>query len=309
MIIIDAYNVLHQTGVLPPRLAGMEVPGLIRLIGTSRYARERITIVCDGGGGTTASGASRGLVRVLFSGHDAEADDLIEGLIDRFGHGGALTVVSSDKRLRRAARRRGAESVESGDFLRQLAADADRAARGQLPAFATAIPLDRYSVDHWLHEFGLPAPETRGASAASAPPPPVSPAGPDAPPPRAPGLRPSPRRAASELRAHTGGAKPFGERLTVPIVPLHRMPPAASPQPVAPTPIPPPDVPAIVPPSPPYAAPHAAPPVAPVPAGEIDPVLVRALQEWGTSLRLDDLDMRRWVPTARPLTDAQRRRR
>jgi hypothetical protein len=52
MLIIDAFNVLHTQGVLPPDLADPGVPGLIRLIAASRYARRDLTIVCDGSGGS-----------------------------------------------------------------------------------------------------------------------------------------------------------------------------------------------------------------------------------------------------------------
>lgn len=160
MLIVDAYNVLHQTGVLSPHLAGLDVPGLVRLLSHSRYASRKTTLVCDGGG-SKGSGVRMGHVNVLFSGYHAEADDLIETLIERYVHGGGLSVVSSDKRLRRAAKKRGAEIIPSDRLLRHLEHDADRPEdRGGLPVFVHEIPLDRWSVAHWMEEFGIEPDDT-----------------------------------------------------------------------------------------------------------------------------------------------------
>jgi hypothetical protein len=95
MLIIDAFNVLHTQGVLPPDLADPGVPGLIRLIAASRYARRDLTIVCDGSGGSGTSGVRMDRAHVLYSGAGREADDLIEDLIDRFHRSNPLIVVSS----------------------------------------------------------------------------------------------------------------------------------------------------------------------------------------------------------------------
>jgi len=157
MLVIDAYNVLHARGVLPPDLVGLDVPGLIGLIASSRYGRRDLTLVCDGGRGASSSGVRMGHARVLFSGTHQEADDVIERLIRGAGRGAALAVVSSDTRLRRAARRAKAEALDSERFLARLVADRDAPPRQQLPAFAREVPLDRYSVAHWLREFGLDA--------------------------------------------------------------------------------------------------------------------------------------------------------
>lgn len=48
MLIVDAYNVLHVTGVLPPELAGLEIEELADLALASRWGRQRIVLVCDG---------------------------------------------------------------------------------------------------------------------------------------------------------------------------------------------------------------------------------------------------------------------
>ena len=47
-VLIDTFNVLHVTGVLPPGLAGPDVTGLAALITTSRWKSAQIAMVCDG---------------------------------------------------------------------------------------------------------------------------------------------------------------------------------------------------------------------------------------------------------------------
>lgn len=166
MLIIDAYNVLHVTGVLPPELAGPDLDDLARLVGESRYGRQRVILVCDGAGPSRLklwrSGRGTGSVEVRYAGAGREADAVIEALLAEPAAGGArrsLLVVSTDGRLRRAARRARVSWISSEGFLAHLAADAGRLPppRGSRPAFAQEIPLDGPSVAHWLRVLGIAA--------------------------------------------------------------------------------------------------------------------------------------------------------
>ncbi len=156
VILVDAYNVLHTQGVLPPRLAGIEVQGLVRLIQRSRFAGRRLTIVCDGtdSGGRSGMDALDG-ASVHYSGPHSEADAVIERLLESASAARTWTVISSDRRVQRAARRARADVLDSRTFLEQLVADESHKRKDGLPPFATEVPLDRYSVAHWLEEFGL----------------------------------------------------------------------------------------------------------------------------------------------------------
>lgn len=243
MLLIDTYNVLHVTGVLPPDLAGMDLPDLVKLIGRSRYNARPATLVCDGHGGRSA-GARMGDVHVLFSGPTREADDLIETLIDRYAHGRTLTVISSDRRLRKAARRRGADWLSSEAFLRLLIQDHRRRADPGPPVYGTEIPLNKWSVEAWVAEFGV---QTWAPSTTDVPKRPATPA----PPPPAPTTPPAP--------------SPHPRRMGRPTAPN----PASPDDPASP------------------GDPQAPP--------DLDPALGAALQEWRGRLRLDDLEMNRWI--------------
>lgn len=192
MLLLDTYNILHTRGVLPPRLAGVEIPGLIHLIGRSRYAGRGLRLICDGRrppidkAAAMRSGEERvtiGPAEVWYAGAGKDADGLIERILRTDSAARRYLVVSTDRRVRRAASRAGAASIDSATFLKHLADDEEtgRASPTPLPEFATAIPLDGYAVRHWIREFGVgedwlairPAPE-----AAPVQPPPEPPRGP-----------------------------------------------------------------------------------------------------------------------------------
>lgn len=196
--LIDGYNLLHFAGLARARYG----PGDFdrarrRLLG--RLARElnqsertRTIVVFDG---RHAPGALRGEslthgIRVLFSPEGLEADDTIEDLIRRHSAPRQLTIVSSDRRLRRAARARSAHCLDSDAFLERFGQRADQQ---RVSASRSAEERAKYAenpasgidnLDYWLREFADliptdsdPAPlRPAGASFANVPIPPPQPA-------------------------------------------------------------------------------------------------------------------------------------
>ena len=146
-VIVDAWNVLHVEGVLPPGLAGLSLAGLGRLMQATRWKASHGTLVCDG----AAQPRPEGLpdpIHVLWSGHAREADDLIEDVIARTTTPRRLVVVSSDNRLIRAAKRRRCNWLRSDAFLRTML---DDLARGG----ASAARTDSETDEDWKALFGL----------------------------------------------------------------------------------------------------------------------------------------------------------
>ncbi|HRP63141.1 MAG TPA: hypothetical protein PK400_07610 [Phycisphaerales bacterium] len=181
ILIVDTYNVLHVTGVLPPDLAGIDTRGLIELIRQSRYGHSRVELICDGrapgtcrptgtasvapalpvrGRGSAlppdAPPARVGLIAVHYAGPGREADDLIAALIRASTTPRQLVVISADHFVQREAKRRRCRVLESETFLRQLAEDALGGAEG--PANAPRKPasaLTEAQVEQWLDAFGV----------------------------------------------------------------------------------------------------------------------------------------------------------
>jgi len=215
---------------------------------------------------------------VLYAGALLEADDVIETLIERYHRGNTLEVVSSDRRLVKAAKRRGGRTIASDRFLGWLVEDEARPGRRRAGhGLRRQVPLDVYSVRAWCREFGVAEPEPErssdGVAGGSVP------------------KRPKP--AKKRKKPDKGPGSVFGESLGVSLPgggsaeestdrdgdsgatgsapATHDGPPAGR-------------------------AEEAVPPVE-----SFDPVLLEALEEWRDRLRLDDLDMRRWTPDADPL--------
>lgn len=121
-LILDCYNVLHAT--MPPSLAGLDEAGLCRVLSRSRWAGEAVALVCDG-----LPKALRRIespvsgVEIVYAGHGRSADDLIIAMIDADTAPRRLVVVSSDRQIQKAARRRRAIALSSDRFIATLAAD------------------------------------------------------------------------------------------------------------------------------------------------------------------------------------------
>jgi len=184
-LIVDTYNVLHVTGVLPPDLAGLDVAELAELIRESRYRHERVHLVCDGSpppGGLPPVGPS---VEVLYAGPHLTADELIERLVARSTDRRRLIVVSSDREVAGRARRAGCRVLRAETLLEQLVEDAERPAGA--PRRPTPQPPSA-GVEQWMRIFGLAGddldvPEAELPPALAAP-------DTDAPAPAAPRKRP-----------------------------------------------------------------------------------------------------------------------
>ena len=176
-LIIDTYNVLHVTGILPPDLAGIETEDLAGLIRESRYRSDAVYLVCDGtptlpnprksssthapasarDGRGQSHHVSRRRVKVMYSGVHQSADELIERMIDRSTSPKRLIVVSSDNRILRSARRRRCRTIRSDDFLAQLEHDARRSSmsRNRKRARGGDRLLSEDEIQAWIKVFGL----------------------------------------------------------------------------------------------------------------------------------------------------------
>jgi len=163
-LLVDAYNVLHVTGILPPEVAGPDAPALARLVARSRYGGRGCWLVCDGAPpGSRRSGGMLRLpapgverVELVYAGPNRDADSLIERLIERDSAPRKLLVVSSDRRILTAARKRKCSAMPSEAFLSHLAHDhAHPRSSAVYPEFALDVPLDPTETKRWRDRLGL----------------------------------------------------------------------------------------------------------------------------------------------------------
>lgn len=143
-LIVDAYNVLHCTHTLPEPYATMSATDMCRVLDQSKFAQSKMTVVCDGLP-KPDEGHYQGNVRLIYSGPGTDADSIIEELIGQDTGPRHLIVVSNDRRVIAAAKRRKAKALSAEKFLRELVADVTR---------LRDSPPKRDETD-WLEEFGF----------------------------------------------------------------------------------------------------------------------------------------------------------
>lgn len=149
-LVIDGYNLLHAP--MPPSLAGLEEDRLCRLLARGPW-RGRVVVVCDGQPKPFAPASPVPEVELLYSG-GRSADEVIEELIARDTAPRRLTVVSTDRQVQKAAKRRRCAAMTSEQFvtiLTRLAATATPAR----PDRPVIDKLPRDEVQRWLDEFGI----------------------------------------------------------------------------------------------------------------------------------------------------------
>ncbi len=177
-LIIDGYNLLHASGILGRGVGpgGLERSrnALLNFLAESLEDRDASnTIVVfdarDAPPGLPRTTRHRG-IQVRFADQGGDADALIEKLIRADSAPRKLTVVSSDHRLHRAARRRRARAVDSDRWYHDVLRDRiDRMRSGTASAKPSAPPTEA-EVHYWLRRFGLEdAQDSDDSSDSSAP--------------------------------------------------------------------------------------------------------------------------------------------
>ena len=155
-LVIDGYNLLRWIQRHGEGCEALDEAGLCRAL--SYYVgqiRDRADVYFDGLGppDKTALGGLAG-VEVYFSGQDWTADDLIEEKIEDSTAPRRLVVVSSDRRLRAAAKRRKARPVPCEAFWTEV----QRRLRTRPPAPEPREKrggIGQIETDQWLDAFGL----------------------------------------------------------------------------------------------------------------------------------------------------------
>ncbi len=161
-LIVDTFNVLHVWTGGPSAGGGRDVAALAAAIARSEFGSWQATLVCDGappahlGEGMRFRSHGR---EVLYAGGGCDADSLIEGLCEASDAPRRMVVVSSDRRVQRAGRRRGGRAMDSLEFVRRLAHT--REDRGEDHVEVPVEPETDAELERWLRYFGVEnGPET-----------------------------------------------------------------------------------------------------------------------------------------------------
>jgi predicted RNA-binding protein with PIN domain len=156
MFIIDGHNLLHSIHKEGADSGPIRDVQLCWIVG--RYLKQigqKGEIIFDGTGPRDKSGFDNiSNLEVFFAGLGTDADTVIENKIGANTAPRRLTIVSNDRRLRKAARARKAISVKSEVFWNNVQKQLSRKKTTKEPA-AKRRGLSDGETKQWLEFFGL----------------------------------------------------------------------------------------------------------------------------------------------------------
>lgn len=157
MLIVDGYNLLRSLESSSETDELISDLGMCQVLG--RYLRasnDTGIVVFDGIGPPDKIGFS-GIanLQVLFSGTRSDADTVIEHKIKASTAPKRLIVVSSDRKLRDAARARKAVTIKSDDFWVEAVKFLDRKKKNKVEPREKFSGLTESETEQWLKLFDL----------------------------------------------------------------------------------------------------------------------------------------------------------
>ncbi len=155
--LIDGHNLVHSLYKFDDQFESVDEYELCRIL--YKYLsniRERGEIVFDGNGPPEKEPFMRFRnLEVHFSGSESDADTVIEEKISLCTAPKGLTVVSTDRRIREAARKRRCTSLKSEVFWVRLFERLDRPNAPAVEPKAKYYGIPKGEVEMWMRIFGL----------------------------------------------------------------------------------------------------------------------------------------------------------
>jgi len=155
-LIIDGYNLLHsihKTNEDSDAISDIQLCRIVDIFLTQ--TGQKGEIIFDGTGPPDKSKFDNTTkLEVLFAGRGGDADTVIENKIKASTDAKRLTVVSSDRRVLRAARAKRAAAIKSNVFWDNLQRQLSRKKTAREPP-AKRRGLSESETEQWLKFFGL----------------------------------------------------------------------------------------------------------------------------------------------------------
>jgi uncharacterized protein len=155
-VIIDGYNLLWAVQKLGEESGPVSDVQLCQIIsGYLRLIDSDGEIIFDGTGPRDKRGFDNiSNLEVFFSGADSDADTVIENKIKASSSPRRLTIVSSDRRLRKAAWARKSTAVKSEVFWNNMCKQLSRKKTAREPS-AKRRRLSESETEYWFKFFGF----------------------------------------------------------------------------------------------------------------------------------------------------------
>ncbi|MCD4831575.1 MAG: NYN domain-containing protein [Anaerohalosphaeraceae bacterium] len=156
-MLIDGYNLLRAVQNCSDEFSAIDDVLLCAVISEYlRRTKKKGVIVFDGIGPPDKTALhSIGNPKVIFSGRRFEADDIIEDMIGEHSAPKRLVVVSTDRRIKVAAKKRKAKAINSLDFWAEVVKCIEKKRKHAPEPREKLSGITPAETEHWLREFGL----------------------------------------------------------------------------------------------------------------------------------------------------------
>jgi uncharacterized protein len=157
-VLIDGNNLLYAALEIDPERPPSRSTLCLLLAQWARKTGEKVAIVFDGPPPNAAflEQISVPGIAVRFSGVGVKADDVIERLINADSAARLLLVVSTDREVRRAARRRKAKTSRADDFWGEVLRELARPTSKPLEPPEKQTGLSPEQAEAWLRTLNWP---------------------------------------------------------------------------------------------------------------------------------------------------------
>lgn len=157
MLIVDGYNLLHTVQNLTEHSSEITDVQICQVINEYLYrTKKKGCLVFDGVGPKDKSPFNNLFcLEIIFSGTSREADDVIEKMILQNTAPRHLSVVSSDRRIKKAAEKKKATAVDCVDFWMEMLKQLERKKKKAAEPQVKYNGLTESETEYWLREFGF----------------------------------------------------------------------------------------------------------------------------------------------------------
>jgi len=156
-VLVDGNNLLYAARDADPERPPSRSSLCLRLGQWARLTGEKVAVIFDGPSPSEQLARQIGDpdVAVAYSGSGISADDALSRAVKADSAARLLLVVSSDRAVAQAARRRRARTMGSEAFWEKLQADLSRPKPQPLEPREKRRGLAPPDAEHWLRELGL----------------------------------------------------------------------------------------------------------------------------------------------------------
>jgi len=157
VLIVDGYNLLRTVQNLTEHSSEITDIQICQVINEYLYrTKKKGSLIFDGIGPRDKSPFNNMFcLDIIFSGTTREADDIIEKMILDSSAPKNLTVVSSDRRIKKAAEKRKAEAIDCVDFWMAMLKQLEKKAKKPAEPKEKFAGLTESETEFWLREFGF----------------------------------------------------------------------------------------------------------------------------------------------------------